>query len=62
MKSWLREVLDESTNNVSRWPEWRKQPEQLDESGNSNRTNADLDLVETSIAIQVQAYPRQQHL
>ena len=27
MKPWLREVLDEATRNVSRWPEWRRYPE-----------------------------------
>ncbi|MHB1957475.1 MAG: hypothetical protein ACYCO5_00395 [Acidobacteriaceae bacterium] len=62
MKTWLREVLDESTKNVSKWPEWRKQPEHLDEAANSNRINGDLDLVETSIAMQVQTYARQKHL
>jgi hypothetical protein len=62
MQAWLREVLDESTENVSNWPAWKRQSEMLDDAATSDGISADLDLVETSIAVQVVAYPYQEHL
>ena len=44
MKQWLREVLEESAEEVSRWPAWRRSNEIVDQPPSVYEDDEDLDI------------------
>jgi len=50
MSTWLLEILDESSKEVSQWPAWRREPEMSSARRNVGGRSLDPDVVESRLA------------
>jgi hypothetical protein len=64
MRQWLREVLDESSQRVDQWPEWKRKSADIDGAaipGEKPLGSDDLGVVETAVETMVPPLIRTLH-